>query len=100
MLTRIMEDAEIEESFAEMDLKRKAEEQTSQEGRKPKKRRMERLEGWGIGTSQGEPLDAAEPIKMKVWEMSTMIQVKASRPQSRTGRRRLETIVFQRAGMR
>ena len=47
MLTRIMEDAEIEESLAEMDLKRKAEEQTSQEGRKPKKRRMERLEGWG-----------------------------------------------------
>ena len=45
MLTRIMEDAEIEESLAEMDLKRKAEEQTSQEGRKPKKRRMERLEG-------------------------------------------------------
>ena len=51
MLTRTLEEVEVEESLAEMDLKRKAEEQTSHEGRKPKKRRMEKVIGWGIGTS-------------------------------------------------
>ena len=56
MLARLLEEAEIEESLAEVDLKRKADEPTGQEGRKPKKRR---LVGWGVSDSQGEA-DQAE----------------------------------------
>ena len=47
---------EAEESLADMerDIKRKQEVQTGPAGRKPKKIRLERLEGWVVGTSQEE----------------------------------------------
>ena len=45
---------DAEDSLEELELKRKAEPQTDQTGRKPKRLRMERLEGWGIRTSQVE----------------------------------------------
>ena len=37
-------------------MKRKVDEQAVQEGRKPNKRRLERIVGWGVSYSQGEPL--------------------------------------------
>ena len=48
-------------------------------------------------------MDAAEPIKMKDWEMSTMIQVDVQKSKQTTIQDWAEkagTIVFQRAGMR
>ena len=56
MLARLLEEAEIEESLNEVDMKRKADEQAVQEGRKPKKRRLERVVRSGVSDSQGEPL--------------------------------------------
>ena len=46
MLARFLEEAEIEESLAEVDMKRKAEEQTSQEGRKAGSQRREGWKEW------------------------------------------------------
>ena len=46
-------------------MKRKADEQTVQEGRKPKKRRLERVVGWEVSDSQEKPLDSVEPGSMK-----------------------------------
>ena len=61
MLARLLEEAEIEESLAEMDLKRKVDDQTAHEGRKPKKRK---LVGWGVSGSQGDTDQAEQNHKL------------------------------------
>ena len=72
ILSRTQEEIEIEaeESLTEIDLKRKADEQVVQDGRKQKKRRLERVTGWGEGTSLEEGLETLEetkPSRMTDW---------------------------------
>ena len=65
ILSRTQEEIEkeTEESLNEIDLKRKADEQVVQDGRKQKKRRLERVTGWGEGTSLEEGLETLEKTK-------------------------------------
>jgi hypothetical protein len=66
----LAEDAE--DSLEELELKRKAEPQAGQVGRKPKRLRMERLEGLGIGTSQVDGVEDGWDVQLKDWKEATM----------------------------
>ena len=53
-------------------MKRKSETQADQFGRKPKRLRMERLEGWGIGTTQVEELEDGGDSHLEDWKEITI----------------------------
>jgi hypothetical protein len=78
---------DAEDSLEELELKRKAEPQADQTGRKPKRLKMERLEGWGIGTSQVEGVENDGDVQLKDWKEATM-----SLPLEATQKRRQTSI--------
>ena len=65
---------EAEDSLEDLDLelKRKSVTQMSQVGRKPKRLRMERLEGWGVGTNAGEFLEDCDGSHLEDWRETVM----------------------------
>ena len=66
---------EAEDILREMELKRKLDDQIVHAGRKPKRLRIERLEGWGLGTSPEEGVKEGEQDQLVVkvdWKVVTM----------------------------
>jgi hypothetical protein len=63
---------DAEDSLEDLELKGKAEPQADPVGRKPKRVRMERLKGWGIGTSPGYGVEDGGDVQLKDWKEATM----------------------------
>jgi hypothetical protein len=63
---------DAEEIMEDLELKRKSDTQADQVGRKSKRFRMERLEGWGIGTTPVEELEDGGDGHLEDWKESTM----------------------------
>ena len=80
MTSSLQEDQQIkdltqdaEDSLEELELKRKLEDQIVHEGRKPKRLRMDRLEGWGVCTSPEEGLKDGRDVQLlEDWKEVTM----------------------------
>ena len=66
---------EAKDILEELELKRKMDDQIVHAGRKPKRLRMERLEGWGVGTSTKEGVKEGKHDQLVVnedWKGVTM----------------------------